>query len=130
MIQYSMVDSLILLDARQEVGVIGGVIRVSQVGIVPGSQRGGVKEKRLEPQGAQRGTGENTGETLNARCRFRNRQNLSSAGKKCGAESGDPNLRFQPRLPGSVVGEASMGQVEKADKITGVTVLRQPAIAM
>ena len=31
--------------------------------------------------------------------------------KKCGAESGDPNLRFQPRLPGSVVGEASMGQV-------------------
>jgi len=28
--------------------------------------------------------------------------------KKCGAESGDPNLRFQPRLPGSVVGEASM----------------------
>jgi hypothetical protein len=25
-----MVDSLILLDARREVGVIGGVIRVSQ----------------------------------------------------------------------------------------------------
>jgi len=44
--------------------------------------------------------------------------------KKCGAESGDPNLRFQPRLPGSVVGEESMGQVEKADKITRVTVLR------
>jgi len=44
--------------------------------------------------------------------------------KKCGAESGDPNLRFQPRLPGSVVGEASMGQVAEADKITGVTVLR------
>jgi hypothetical protein len=43
-------------------------------------------------------------------------------GKKCGAEIGDPNLRFQPRLPGSVVGEASMGQVEKADKITRVTV--------
>jgi hypothetical protein len=42
--------------------------------------------------------------------------------KKCGAESGDPNLRFQPRLPGSVVGEASMGQVRKADKITRVTV--------
>ncbi len=42
--------------------------------------------------------------------------------KKCGAESGDPNLRFQPRLPGSVVGEASMRQVEKADKITRVTV--------
>jgi hypothetical protein len=42
--------------------------------------------------------------------------------KKCGIESGDPNLRFQSRLPGSVVGEASMGQVAKADKITGVTV--------
>ena len=42
--------------------------------------------------------------------------------KKCGAETGDPNLRFQPRLPGSVVGEASMRQVEKADKITTVTV--------
>ncbi len=33
MIQYSMVDSLILLDARREVGVIGGVIRVSQAGM-------------------------------------------------------------------------------------------------
>ena len=43
--------------------------------------------------------------------------------KKCGAEIGDPNLRFQPRLPGSVVGEESMGQVGKGDKITGVTVL-------
>jgi len=42
--------------------------------------------------------------------------------KKCGAESGDPNLRFQPRLPGSVVGEASMRQVEEADKITRVIV--------
>ena len=42
--------------------------------------------------------------------------------KKCGAEIGDPNLRLQPRLPGSVVGEASMRQVEKADKITRVTV--------
>src|SRR5208282_2792499 len=42
--------------------------------------------------------------------------------KKCGAESGDPNLRFQPRLPGSVVGEASMRQVDEADKITRVTV--------
>jgi len=48
----------------------------------------------------------------------------SARQKKCGAESGDPNLRFQPRLPGSVVGEASMGQVAEADKITGVTVLR------
>jgi len=44
--------------------------------------------------------------------------------KKCGVESGDPNLRLQPRLPGSVVGEASMRQDEKADKITRVTVRR------
>ena len=44
--------------------------------------------------------------------------------KKCGIESGDPNLRFQSRLPGSVVGEASMRQVAKADKITGVMVPR------
>jgi hypothetical protein len=43
--------------------------------------------------------------------------------KKCGAEIGDPNLRFQPRLPGSVVGEASMGEERKTDKITRVTVL-------
>jgi hypothetical protein len=43
--------------------------------------------------------------------------------KKCGIEIGDPNLRFQSRLPGSVVGEASMAQVEKVDKITEVTVL-------
>jgi hypothetical protein len=42
--------------------------------------------------------------------------------KKCGVEIGDPNLRFQPRLPGSVVGEASMRQVEEPDKITRVTV--------
>ena len=42
--------------------------------------------------------------------------------KKIGAGNGDPNLRFQPRLPGSVVGEASMRQVEKRDKITEVTV--------
>jgi hypothetical protein len=41
--------------------------------------------------------------------------------KKCGAEIGDPNLRFQPRLPGSVVGEESMMQPSKVDKITGVT---------
>ena len=43
--------------------------------------------------------------------------------KKCGADHGDPNLRFQPRLPGSVVGEASMEQVGKGGKITEVTVL-------
>jgi len=44
--------------------------------------------------------------------------NWVSAGKKIGAGIGDPNLRFQPRLPGSVVGEASMEQLGKADKIT------------
>jgi len=33
------------------------------------------------------------------------------------------NLRSQPRLPGSVVGEASMPLREKADKITKVIVL-------
>jgi hypothetical protein len=45
-------------------------------------------------------------------------------GKKIGADSGDPNLHSQPRLPGSVVGEASMRQVGKAGKITEVTVLK------
>ena len=45
-------------------------------------------------------------------------------GKKIGAEIGDPNLRSQPRLPGSVVGEASMEQVWKGGKITEVTVPR------
>jgi hypothetical protein len=44
--------------------------------------------------------------------------------KKIGVEGGDPNLRFQPRLPGSVVGEASMPSVRKSDKITRVTGLR------
>jgi hypothetical protein len=43
--------------------------------------------------------------------------------KKCGASSGDPNLRSQPRLPGSVVGEASMRQDREADKITEGIVL-------
>ena len=42
--------------------------------------------------------------------------------KKCGIEIGDPNLRFQSRLPGSVVGEASMEQDGKVDKSTEVTV--------
>jgi hypothetical protein len=90
-----MVDSLILLDARHEVGVIGGVIRVSQAK----ARFQGFKEARSGV-------------------------NLKFAGraKKCGAESGDPNLRFQPRLPGSVVGEASMWQLAEADKITRVTV--------
>ena len=43
--------------------------------------------------------------------------------KKCGAESSDPNRHSQPRLPGSVVGEASMRQVRKSDKITKVSEL-------
>ncbi len=43
--------------------------------------------------------------------------------KKCGVGNGDPNLRSQPRLPGSVVGEASMRQEREADKITRVIVL-------
>ena len=38
--------------------------------------------------------------------------------KKIGAEGGDPNLHSQPRLPGSVVGEASMQQVGGGGKIT------------
>ena len=77
-------------------------------------------EKRLEPRGGHRGA--------------RRDRNVGASGlsslevfgvrtKKCGVEIGDPNLRFQPRLPGSVVGEASMRQVGKADKITGVIVL-------
>ena len=43
--------------------------------------------------------------------------------KKCEVGNGDPNLRSQPRLPGSVVGEASMRQEPEADKITRVIVL-------
>jgi len=41
--------------------------------------------------------------------------------KKCGAESSDPNRHSQPRLPGSVVGDASMWQVYKSGKITKVS---------
>jgi len=41
--------------------------------------------------------------------------------KKIGAESGDPNLHPQPRLPGSVVGEASIGEGWRSDKITADT---------
>jgi hypothetical protein len=44
-------------------------------------------------------------------------------GKKCEVGNGDPNLRSQPRLPGSVVGETSMRQDCQADKITRVIVL-------
>jgi hypothetical protein len=43
--------------------------------------------------------------------------------KKCGAESSDPNRHSQPRLPGSVVGEASMRQRAACDKITKVSAL-------
>jgi hypothetical protein len=43
-------------------------------------------------------------------------------GQKCGAESSDPNRHSQPRLPGSVVGEASMRPTLKPDKITEVSV--------
>jgi hypothetical protein len=38
--------------------------------------------------------------------------------KKCGVGNGDPNLRSQPRLPGSVVGEASMIPGSRNNKIT------------
>jgi hypothetical protein len=41
--------------------------------------------------------------------------------KKIGAESSDPNRHSQPRLPGSVVGEASMRLLRKSCKITEVT---------
>jgi len=40
--------------------------------------------------------------------------------KKCGAESSDPNRHSQPRLPGSVVGEASMRRWQNCNKITKV----------
>jgi hypothetical protein len=43
--------------------------------------------------------------------------------KKCGVGNGDPNLRSQPRLPGSVVGEPSMLQGQETGKITRVIVL-------
>ena len=63
------------------------------------------------------------------RCRMQNGGYQGDQGesggkaKKCGVESGDPNLRFQPRLPGSVVGESSMRQAREADKITEGIVL-------
>jgi hypothetical protein len=40
---------------------------------------------------------------------------------KIGVKSGDPNRHSQPRLPGSVVGEASMRGEEIPGKITEVT---------
>ena len=109
---------MILFDAGGGTGVIGGVIRVSpdcssQFPALSSqwdstAVRFGVEEKGFTTGGTEA-----------------HREDTEKCqAKKCGAESGDPNLRFQPRLPGSVVGEASMGQVRKADKITRVTVLR------
>jgi hypothetical protein len=56
-------------------------------------------------------------------------RNRSEAGrkavdKKIGAESSDPNRHSQPRLPGSVVGEASMRHTRIPHKITEVSVLK------
>ncbi len=48
---------------------------------------------------------------------------IQERAKKCEVGNGDPNLRSQPRLPGSVVGEPSMRQDREADKITRVIVL-------
>jgi hypothetical protein len=44
--------------------------------------------------------------------------------QKIGAENGDPNRHSQPRLPGSVVGEASMPRVRLRYKITEVSDLK------
>jgi hypothetical protein len=46
--------------------------------------------------------------------------------KKIGAESSDPNRRSQPRLPGSVVGDASMRRTGWFDKITKVNARKLP----
>ena len=46
----------------------------------------------------------------------------NSTDKKIGAESSDPNRRSQPRLPGSVVGNASMLPTRFPYKITEVNV--------
>jgi len=92
--------SLILFDAGRKAGDTGGVIRVS-------------------PGGKARFQGFKVSENSVARP---DALQVRVKAKKCGAEIGDPNLRFQPRLPGSVVGEASMRQVRKAGKITRVTV--------
>ncbi len=42
--------------------------------------------------------------------------------KKIGVKSGDPNRHSQPRLPGSVVGDASMPPSSNPGKITKVSV--------
>jgi hypothetical protein len=44
--------------------------------------------------------------------------------KKIGAGSSDLSRRFQPRLPGSVVGEASIGRDQNSGKITEVILLK------
>jgi len=48
----------------------------------------------------------------------------NSKDKKIGAKSSDPNRYSQPRLPGSVVGEASMPRTRNCYKITKVSVLK------
>jgi hypothetical protein len=48
--------------------------------------------------------------------------------KKIGAESSDPNRHSQPRLPGSVVGEASMPPTRFSCKITVVIVPKLPSV--
>jgi len=53
--------------------------------------------------------------------RLRNHTGKASEDKKIGAESSDPNRHSQPRLPGSVVGEASMRRTRFPYKITEVT---------
>src|SRR5579863_1271089 len=57
------------------------------------------------------------------------RKRRESRTKKCGAESSDPNRHSQPRLPGSVVGEASMRQLFAAHKITKVSSCELPAMS-
>jgi hypothetical protein len=47
--------------------------------------------------------------------------------KKIGADRGDPNRHAQPRLPGSVVGEASMPRSRLSYKITEVIALKLPS---
>jgi hypothetical protein len=49
---------------------------------------------------------------------------ISKLGKDSGLATVTLNLRFQPRLPGSVVGEPSMEQGVKVNKITEGSVLR------
>ena len=83
---------MILFDAGWRTGVIGGVTRVSPDCSSQWDStavRFGVEEKGFTTGGTEA-----------------HREDTEKCqAKKCGAESGDPNLRFQPRLPGSVVGE-------------------------